>query len=236
MGNYYTKERLYGDIHKLKKKLGLNINEYGFSVIDLCRSADIKIENVNFRTNGLRGMAAVGVNNLSDVILLNASRNKIEQNYDCGHELIHLNLHRNLESKLFNCIDSVKPDNFLEWQANEGSAELLVPYSVFVPLIKMNHNYLLRNNCIGDYKISLSKKFNVTQKVIEYRLESLKYEIHQHIKGVPLDQLEILSTSKQKENKISIKSLNEIEKDLEIKSMNNSVIKSRSFISFNNII
>ena len=43
-----------------------------------------------------------------------------------------------------------------------------------------------------------------------YRLENLKYEIFQFLNGTPLDSIEVLSSRKQRDRKIKIKSLNDL--------------------------
>lgn len=72
--------------------------------------------------------------------------------------------------------------------------------------------------------------FNVTRTVIEYRLESLKYEIHQYINGIPLRDIKMLSLSQQKRQKINIKSLNDIEKEL--RDLRTYSLPRSSFINF----
>ena len=54
----------------------------------------------------------------------------------------------------------------------------------------------------------------MTETVIKYRFESLKYEINQYLNGTPLNEIEILSLNKQRVKGINIKSLNDIEDDL----------------------
>lgn len=69
--------------------------------------------------------------------MLNARHSVEELNFDCGHELIHLTKHRGLGLSSFHCFDTLKPkqDPFIEWEANEGAAELTVPYRSFLPLL-----------------------------------------------------------------------------------------------------
>ena len=136
----------------------------------------------------------------------------MEQNFDCGHEMIHLVLHRNLNQKTFNCFEKVTPNQniFTEWQANEGAAEFFVPYKVLLPMIKSYPEPLTTYTSIEKFKSEMEKQFNVPSAVISYRLENLSYEITQYQSGTPLFQIEILSKKKQAERHISSLSLNQI--------------------------
>lgn len=202
-------------VSDLRHYWGLEDNSYNIDVIKLCKNHGIQVGFAPFATTGLRGMASIGNELTSDVIILNAYRNKIEQNVDCAHESIHITYHRNENSKSFNCFDTALPsqDKYLEWQANEGGAELLVPYKTLLPIIKKY--YYCLNNYLDIYmlKEELIHRYNVTNAVIKYRLESLKFEIEQYVNGVPIQDLRILSYSSQLKQNIKVKSLNELAMD-----------------------
>ncbi len=212
---YVRKSDLYKMISDLRHYWGLHDDSYNINVIKLCIEHGIKVATVPFNTAGLRGMASIGNESTPDVIILNAHRNKVEQNIDCAHESIHLAFHRNEDSKSFNCFETALPNQnkYLEWQANEGGAELLVPYRTLLPIIKKYHYCL--NTYLDIYMLreELTHKYNVTEAVIKYRLESLKFEIEQYVNGVPIRDLRILSYSSQLKQKIKIKSLNELAMD-----------------------
>lgn len=212
MGLYYSKEGLYKEVWQIKEFLGIYRNSYGFNLINYCISQGTIIESVPFKTHGLRGMAVMGDEENEDIILLNDKRSKCEQNFDCGHEVIHLCLHRQVGQKIFNCFENVqKTQNpFVEWHANEGAAELFVPYKIFIPLVKEKIGNSTDYDVIEHAKNEMASIFNVPEAVIRYRLENLKYEIHQYLNGIPLEQLEILSLSQQKQRNINILSLNDI--------------------------
>ena len=215
MAIYLTKEKLYNEIHEYKRGLGLNATDIGFDMIELCVKDGVLLQKLPFKTKALRGMASIGSTPKNDVILLNTDRSKREQNFDCGHEFVHLCIHRNLNQKTFNCIDTIyaRQDVFIEWQANEGAAEMIVPMKIFLPFVKKNYSGDGYYANIIYLKEQAANMFNVTEKVIECRLENLKYEIHQYLNGVPLNDIEILSLSQQKRKKINIKSLNDIENE-----------------------
>ena len=126
------KRKLYQQVDRLRTKWGYTPRQR-FDIIQLTSSSErISVEYHAFKTLGLCGVAMVGEK--KDSILLNSKRSTIEQNFDCGHELMHLYLHRHCADS-FNCFMHSKPqqNTFLEWQANEGSAQLLVPYQDFIP-------------------------------------------------------------------------------------------------------
>lgn len=212
MGLYYSKEGLYREVWQIKEFLGIYRDTYNFDLMDYCIDNGTIIESVPFKTHGLRGMAIIGDELHEDIILLNKKRSKCEQNFDCGHEVIHLCLHRQVGQRSFNCFDNVqKTQNpFIEWHANEGSAELFVPYKVFIPLVKEKIGNSTDYHVIESAKAEMASIFNVPEAVIRYRLENLKYEIYQYINGIPLDCLEILSLRQQKQRNINILSLNDI--------------------------
>lgn len=233
MEHFYTKETLYNTIHNYKNYLGFDINDVGIDMIKRCNDIGITIEKVPFKTKGLRGMAIIGDNRDEDVILLNSNRGKIEQNFDCGHEVVHLGIHREIGPTSFNCIDKIyaKQDEYIEWQANEGAAELFVPYTALLPFIKFKYHTLTSSSAIQQLKSELGLIFNVSSKVIEFRFESLKYEISQYLCGVSIDDIKILSNTQQGKSSIYIKSINDREN--EFIEEEKKTRKNHEFINFN---
>lgn len=214
MHHFLTKENLYNKVIALKQNLGIPKYEHCIDTIKICKQIpNLRIDYIPFNTIGLKGMSYIGNLKENDVILLNSNQLPSEKNFICCHELMHLNLHREGPKRIFNCFDKVKPNqsNFLEWEANEGAAELLVPYELLLPLLKQNKDNLNTSFGIRKIKRDFSSYFNVTETVIKYRFESLKYEINQYLNGIPLNEIKILSLNKQREKGINIKSLNDIE-------------------------
>lgn len=64
------------------------------------------------------------------------------------------------------------------------------------------------------FKRIMAHKFNVSDMVINFRFESLKYEIQQYISGTSLNNLKFLSNKQQIAQDIKVKSLNDIENEL----------------------
>mgnify|MGYP002533968404 FL=1 len=217
MHHFLTKENLYNKVIALKQNLGIPKHEHCIDTIKICKQIpNLQIGYMSFNTIGLKGMSCIGNLKEKDVIILNSNQLPVEKNFICCHELMHLNLHREGPTRFFNCFDKVKPNQskFLEWEANEGAAELLVPYELLLPLLEQNKEILNTSFGIRKTRRNFSSYFNVTETVIKYRFESLKYEINQYLNGTPLNEIEILSLNKQREKGINIKSLNDIENDL----------------------
>lgn len=209
--NYIKKADFYNKISKLRNQWGFDDNTYKIDFVTLCRQKGIEVGAVPFFTPGLRGMASLSTGTQKDVIILNTARNKFEQNVDCTHEFIHINFHKSEGYQSFKCFEKAQPNQneYLEWQANEGGAELNVPYMTLLPKIKKNYHLLNTYNDIIHFKEELVQEYHVTSAVIEYRLESLKYEIEQFVNGISIQNLRILSYNSQIKHGIKIKSLND---------------------------
>lgn len=176
-----------------------------------------EIEKVDFKTAGLKGMSYLAANDQeNNVIMLRSSLPEDELNFVCGHEIIHVKFHRYCRIKTFSCFDKIKANqnSFLEWQANEGSAELIVPMQEFLPKIKEALPHLKTWSDFNQFKSELAEYFNVTDAVITYRFESLKYELRQYLDGTPISMIRILSRAQQQAKGISVESYNDLEKAL----------------------
>lgn len=187
---------------KLYKNVDNFRTEYGFSIYDSIDtlllveySERVDLEYLDFKTPGLCGLAMVGES--KDTIVLNSNRTRTEQRFDCGHELMHLYLHRHLESN-FNCFTTQKSNqnSFLEWQANEGAAQLLVPFQDFIPRFFHLFSY---SRFTTDYDIRniLADHYHVTFQVIYNRIDCLSYEIDQFATGCPISEIQLLSRNQR---------------------------------------
>lgn len=224
-----SKEQLYNDILHIKRFLGLRPYQYGLNMVNELKDFGIQIDTIPFKTPGLRGMAVIGEKPDPDIILLNSKRCMKEQNFDCGHEMVHLGLHRNLERKTFNCFDKVSAaqDPFLEWQANEGAAEFFVPHKIFILFLEEHLGNYPNREDIENFISWASDFFIVPKAVIRYRLENLKYEIYQYYAGVDIKDLTILSKNQQEKRGIYLSSLNDIPPDANFDILNYIERKNR---------
>jgi Zn-dependent peptidase ImmA (M78 family) len=193
-------------------KNNIHFSVYPLNVIKDCLQIGIEVKKESFSTKGLRGIAIKGSGKEKDIIVLNPIRNPEEQNFDCGHECVHLFKHRNEKVTSFHCFETVLPqqNSFLEWQANEGSAELLVPYKFFIPMFCKYRGYCKNATDYMAFKNKLAEIFKVPVAVITLRIENLKYEIYQYENGISLDNIEIKSNTQLKRERINIVSYNAI--------------------------
>lgn len=174
-------------------------------IISLVTNSDrIDLQYHSFNTVGLCGIAMVGEK--IDTIVLNTKRSETEQNFDCAHEVMHLYLHRNLRQD-FNCFTTctARQNSYMEWQANEGAAQLLVPYQDFIPRFLRDFAY---RKTFGDFDIigTLAFHYGVTPQVIRNRIECLSYEMDQYQRGVDVMSLQFLS--KNQRTKLDIRPTN----------------------------
>ncbi|GAB6171409.1 hypothetical protein JCM15765_08870 [Paradesulfitobacterium aromaticivorans] len=131
---------------------------------------------------------------------LNSCRDNWEQNFDCMHELFHYWMH---PPNTYTCY-SIPRDTYLEWEANEGAAEMLVPYYKFIPEVYDIYCRNINTQYSIDYLNYFAEKYFVTPRVIQLRIKSLSYEISQYANGVPLDNLRILSKKSQERLRIRV--------------------------------
>ncbi|HCF82998.1 MAG TPA: exodeoxyribonuclease VII large subunit [Ruminococcaceae bacterium] len=101
-----------------------------------------------------------------------------------------------------------------------GAAEMAVPYKILLPMIKSEIHEMLIGNGTWAFCEKHASDFGVSPIVLQNRIDSLKYEIQQYLNGIPLDQLEILSISKQKKRGIVVKSLVDLENERMIQMWN----------------
>ena len=124
-----AKAELYHFIESMRKKYPLLC--YCRDIESFCKDNNIHLYIRDFDSYGFCGAAFVGKKH--DTIILNGRRNKYEMIFDFIHELIHTKKHRDEENQTFTCFDK-KQNSFIEWEANEGAAEFLVNYKLFIPV------------------------------------------------------------------------------------------------------
>lgn len=159
-------------------------------------------------------------------ILVNSNLSYEEQNYHGFHELMHIYETGNCPGTTFSCYDKVLPhqNRYVEWIANEGAAELILPHDVLLPYIKecassFDKSIFGVSNMIN----KISSVYGVSPMVVEIRISSLRYEIFQYLTGCDISEIKILSKTQQDRMGIKVDSLLEIEDRRFLKS-----IKDRS--------
>ena len=220
--SYTTKCDLYRAINRFRSECLLERTD---NVAAECeRRGWAKVIEYPFATIGLKGMSYLARSGCErNIIMLRKALSREEKNFTCAHELIHVKFHNNLHIATFQCFDKIRPNqnSILEWQANEGAAELLVPLCEFLPIIKENLPGLKTWQDFESFDFELARYFSTTNGVIKIRYEDLKYEIYQYLNEVPLDRIEILSRKMQRSRGIRVESLNDIEDRLWQKEFGN---------------
>lgn len=218
----YTKATLYRKISEIRKNFGIRPEDYPLDLIELCKKyPQLQICYNRFNTPGLKGLSYIGKGSERDVVVLSVEQDKAERNFTLTHEIMHTILHRGESTRKFGCYTTARftQDPYIEWQANEGAAEFLIPAYIFLKEISEKWLSLHSSHDFVELKEYLSKRFNVTPHVIEIRYEHLKYEIHQFLSGVPYEQIKVISQRRQDALGIHVKSLNTIEDELCLKEL-----------------
>ena len=197
---YNAKKSLYEIVDRARRTAGITLGA-PIHVLSLCQAIrGVSVIFHEFDTFGFCGAAFAGAK--ENTIILNSTRSKTEQNFDCAHELIHLLKHRNINGGIFQCFNT--QNSYLEWEANEGAAQFLVPYQDFIPRFVsclQSRPILFQNSSgffiAGGIQDELADYYHVSPQVINIRLSSLSYEIDQYRCGVRLEDIELLSRTQR---------------------------------------
>lgn len=150
---YLEKADLYRKIENLKEEL--NILPWIFPIYskEIAKRYCVALHIEELDLDALSGILYRGHN--ETWIALNKNHSAQRQNFDCMHELIHYFIHMNLR-KSFECISredgKIRQNSFIEWQANEGAAEFLVPYQEFLPKVKEAYPFFDSYQAIRDFR------------------------------------------------------------------------------------
>lgn len=162
----------------------------------------------------MRGIVRIAKNrDENHVILLNENKSFVEQNYHGFHELTHI-LTVDEPGTTLNCFGNTRPNqnSYIEWLANEGAAEFLMPYKEILPIIRNESKTFDEHSMpIFDLSEKLSNMYNVSTVVVQNRISSLSYEIWQYLSGTDIDKIQWMSHSEQQRKGINVDSLLDIE-------------------------
>ena len=212
-----NKQELYLKIDRLRNSLLYLGLKPPFNIFEICsKIKNVDVETCNFSTKGFMGMAVLAkYPGDLNCILINSNLSYVEQNFHGIHEFIHIYTSPRNSGQTFKCYDSVRPHQnaYIEWVANEGAAELLVPYKTLLPMIKENYESMTEG--FGTYRFceKNASMFSVTPVVLQNRICSLKYEIQQYINGTNIDKIKIMSKNLQSIMGIKVKSLVDLENE-----------------------
>lgn len=193
------KQELYSEIEKLRKNKAITWGPPYDAKVLCTTKFHLFFELLDIETPKLRGMAHIP----SHSVVIDAKISPPEINFHCMHEIMHHVFHSDRPTKIYNTYDDTQAnqDPFIEWQANEGAAQFLVPYQIFIPdYIKTARE--CAHNAFPDIDTEdfLSKKYFVSSKVIHNRIESLNYEIYQYLNGVPIETIDVRSKNYLQKN------------------------------------
>lgn len=116
----YTKSTLYNTIEQFRCAVGITPSDYPIDTRKIAKAGGLAIATHDFITRGLKG--ALVIEGERGYIILDKRENTEEQNFFCGHEMVHYLLHKD-KGRSFQCFDKAPPnqDSIIEWQANEGA-------------------------------------------------------------------------------------------------------------------
>ncbi|MCI8396191.1 MAG: ImmA/IrrE family metallo-endopeptidase [Clostridia bacterium] len=200
--NFLSKEELYTLIEFVRIRFGIDPNR-AFNISEFCQKNFkdiIEYDFHKFKDTRIGGFLVKNKLPEKSYITVNSAKDPYSLIFDLTHEMIHFLLHpedrRHYISSSFCDID-----NF-EWQANEGAAELLIPYKQFIPqFVRGIWQCKSRADYLNLVKL-LSSQYVVSTSVLEYRIVGLSYEISQFEEGVKLENLELLSRRAQEKQGI----------------------------------
>lgn len=192
---FYSKEELYGQVEGIRQQLYDTppLTMPGYLMLLELKLPQVKVFRTKLDSHKLAAMLLRGDpgQGSSSAILLNLNWSEVSQRFSLTHELIHYFLHTNVD--VFKC--NFTNNTALEWQANEGAAELLVPYRSFLPSVANICSLLGQDRTAGIKQ--LAGRYQVSSTFIAHRLVSLAREIDLYLSGTPLDEIRPLSRGAQ---------------------------------------
>lgn len=189
-----TKAVLYARIDSMRKKYGI---KGSFDPWEFAKNHGYEIRFHSFDDNNVKGFLVRVPGAARQGIILDKNLTREEQRCILAHELVHSELHG-----AFSRLYEVDKDSssYTEYQADEGAAELLIPYREFIPEVcRMRKMLNARPALITG---QLAKKYGVDSEYIRRRIKSLEYETGQYIKGVPIDKIELRSRYELEKNNV----------------------------------
>lgn len=158
---YITKNSLNAAVDKKMNELGITISDYPVNSRDIACRLGIEIIEHKFKSIMICGILYKGTH--KSTIILNSLRSLKGQNFDCMHELIHYWYHENGD---YLCLERNNRLN-MEWQANEGAAQALMPQKLFIT------RFLQYGGSPG----ILSELFKVGESAVVFRALNLRNKI-----------------------------------------------------------
>lgn len=181
----YDKRALYTNLENKLASAEFRF-EFPLDVNELIRRENIEVQYYPFSGDAIGAVLFKG--EYSSGILVNANKPLSEQRFDLAHELIHFWFHPAQTS--FSFQNPQSRDREKEWQANEGAAQLLLPYTDFIPRFIQTARFVEENHEPPEEIYSaLSKFYQVLPVVVDYRARNLESEILQYLNGSPIEKV-----------------------------------------------
>ncbi len=178
---FLTKAELYDRMEDFRRDTGV---VGPLDPVELAGRLGIKVSVYPFDSKRFSGALLRGANHSE--IIISASRSPEGRRFTAAHELVHWYLHA---GATFWCSDT-KP-TALEWQANAGAAELLMPYRLVLPVV-MNIRSLYIADRAAAVKL-VAERFGVSPSAAAARLGELSPELAQYLAGAPLEMVQVRS-------------------------------------------
>lgn len=179
-----TRGALYHRIDSMRRKYGIRgvFDPYAF-----VETQQVPIVLHRFTNERLRGILVRAGRHYG--VILDTRLTQAERRFTLTHEIVHFELHYGESG------GATFQDGGFEYQADEGAAELLMPYRDFIPrAASMRRRYLKSQTAAV---AALAAFYRLDCEIVRRRLTSLSYELDLYRKGVPVCEIEPLSSRRR---------------------------------------
>ena len=145
----------------------------------------IRLYETAFSTAGLHGFIVTSPDKSRATIVLDTRRSEEEQMFDLSHELIHFALHPPTDR-----VHGYSP--FMEWQANEGAAELLLPRTLLLRILSETRDRIRASADAALLVRSLARRQGIRETVVRWRMWSLRLDVARTLAGENPETLPLL--------------------------------------------
>lgn len=175
-----TRAALYQRIDSMRRKYGIRgvFDPYAFAeargfLLAQHRFTNERLHGILVRTGKQYG------------IILDTRLTPAQQRFTLTHEIVHFELHYGETGA------ATFHDEGTEYQADEGAAELLMPYRDFIPRAAFMRRKFLKDQTAAI--TTLAAFYKLDCESVRRRLVSLSYELDLYRKGVPVCDLKLTS-------------------------------------------
>lgn len=176
-----TRPELYRFIDRKREELGLyDLPVYTPELVRE-RYPDILLREEDFFTRKVGGALYLGPRSM---LVLNLRRSEVERNFDCAHELLHYWSGIGHYALTPDRMMITPQDPYIEWVANEGAAELLIPFRRVLPLFYHERLWQYTEIARRERLRILAEGFIVTPAQMENRYRSLHRELAQYAQNL----------------------------------------------------